>query len=98
MRQQIIDDPYWYRTFEYLSDDLFRRADAIGGKKYKFYGFNVKHGARTQQQNEQLEKFAEAYIERYRRVLGKIKDVEWRFEDGFILDTKTGLILPYDMY
>jgi hypothetical protein len=84
--------------YPYLSNELFRKADAIGGRKYKFYGFNVKHGARTQQQNEQLEKFAEEYIRKHRGVTDKIKDVEWRSEDGFILDTKTGLILPYDIY
>ena len=93
-RAVIIDNPRPFEPFAYLAEALVRRADEIGGEKYKFMAFNVQHGCRKPEQNEQLKSVVERTIDKLRQT-GKITDVEYRHEQEFRLDTRTGVILPY---
>ena len=93
-RAVVVNNPRPFEPFAYLAEALVRRADELGGEKYKFMAFNVEHGCRTQAQNEQLKVVADRTIDKLKRA-GKISDVEYRHEQAFRLDTRTGSILPY---
>ncbi|MDP3640298.1 MAG: hypothetical protein Q8R53_03800 [Nanoarchaeota archaeon] len=93
-RAIVRDNPRPFEPFAYLAGALIRKADEIGGKKYKFMAFNVQHGCRTPAQNEQLKVVVDRTIDTLRQA-GKISDFEYRHEQAFRLDTRTGVILPY---
>jgi hypothetical protein len=93
-RKIVVDTPRPFEPFAYLAEALVRRADEIGGEKYKFMAFNVQHGCRKPEQNEQLKSVVERTIDKLRQA-GKITDGEYRHEQAFRLDTRTGTILPY---
>jgi hypothetical protein len=73
---------------------LIQRANQRGGNGYKLMLFNVKHGARTAEQNEQLQRFVDQTVEELSQG-GKIAATEYRNEDAFRLDTRNGNIVPY---
>lgn len=89
-----IDNPLPFEPFRYSAQDLVRRADEIGGEKYKFTTFNVKGGCRTPTQNEQLKSVVGKTIDVLTRE-GKITEVEHRHEQDFMLDSRNGARLPY---
>jgi hypothetical protein len=93
-RAIVVDNPRPFEPFAYLAEALVRRADEIGGQRYKFMAFNVQHGCRKPEQNEQLKSVVDRTIEKLRQA-GKITDVEYRHERAFILDTINGNVLPY---
>lgn len=89
-----IEKPNAFLDFQWLAEALVRRADEIGGERYKFMVFNVDHGCRRPEQNRQLKEVVERTIAQLKQS-GKITDAEYRHEQDFRLDTKTGAILPY---
>lgn len=93
-REIVVDNPRPFEPFAYLAEVLIRRADEIGGERYKFIAFNVEHGCRRPEQNTQLKEVVERTIAKLKQ-LGKITDVEYRHEQEFRLDTRIGTILPY---
>ncbi|MBT3450479.1 hypothetical protein HN652_00935 [archaeon] len=93
-RSIVVDNPRPFDPFTYLAEALVRKADSIGGEKYQFMAFNVKHGCRTQEQNIQLQSVVERTVQKLTET-DKITDFEYRNETQFKLDTRTGLIIPY---
>lgn len=91
---QVVDNPYWYREFEYLMNELLRKAKDKGGQAYEFHGFNVLQGARTQKQNEQLSEFAQDLVKKLQEKSVIVGNPDWKLWQGFILDTRTGLFTP----
>ncbi len=90
----IIDNPRPFDPFAYLAESLVRKADSIGGDRYKFIAFNIQYGCRTQEQNIQLQSVVERTVDKLKQA-GKITDFEYRHDQQFKLDTRTGLIHPY---
>src|SRR3989338_8719346 len=88
-RAIVVNNPRPFEPFAYLAEALVRRDDEIGGEKYKFMAFNVQHDCRKPEQNEQLKSVVERTIDKLRQA-GKITDVEYRHEQEFRLDTRTG--------
>lgn len=56
--------------------------------------YNIDFGCRTQEQNRELRKVVERTVQELGRG-GKITDTEFRNEQGFMLDMRTGLVIPY---
>jgi hypothetical protein len=93
-RAVIINNPRPFAPFKYLAEALVKRADEAGGAQYKFSIFNVQHGCRTADQNQQLLAVAEQTLSELSRG-GKITSSEYRNEQAFRLDTRNGQINPY---
>lgn len=93
-REIVHNDPYWYRRFENLLNHLIREAQKQGAKKFEFHGFNVLQGARTQDQNEQLARFAQELVARLTQEGVLIGEPDWKQWQGFTLDTRNGSITP----
>jgi len=94
-RSVIINNPNPFSDLKYECKALIRKADELGGQKYKFIAFNIDHGCRTREQNNRLKEVVEETIKEFIST-GKISQSDYRNEREFILDTKTGAILHYD--
>lgn len=92
-RSIIVNNPAPFAPFEWLSDSLIKKADALGGQQYIYYTFNIEHGCRTPEQNQQLEAVVQSVISQL-TTAGKIISTESRHETGFILDTRDGSFMP----
>lgn len=95
MHYEVVNDPYWFKQFEVMMYQVIYKANEKGGQKYEFHGFNISEGARTKDQNQELFAFAESVVKKLYDSQVFIGDPDWKLWPGFILDTRTGLILPY---
>lgn len=93
-RSIVINNPFPFEPFYYLSLALIRRAEEIGGSRFEFHTFNIDFGSRTMDQNKQLRVVVEKTILELEQA-GKIRSVSWKHDQDFKLDTRTGLITPY---
>lgn len=91
----VVDDPTWFRKFDELASWIISAGDKRGGGSYRMTLFNVQGGARTKEQNESLARHVESAVERLRRS-GKVSSVDYRSDDNFRIDARTGDIRPYD--
>ncbi len=71
-----------------------RKTTEKGGKNYEFHGVNVLQGARTAQQNEKLAAFAQEVVKKLQDSGIIVGEPNWHMWQGFVIDTRTGLIIP----
>ncbi len=89
---------FQFSRFSDYASRLISAADKVGGDSgfthfYDFYAFNIEGGSRTKLQNNQLTEIVEDTIQRL-RTEKKILNFYYRNERAFLLNTKTGDILP----
>lgn len=97
----IVNKPNPFVDTQWRLNHLINLAREKGAKKVKLYFFNVQGGARTTEQNSQLQ-------ETINKILGDLKqkrekdekgieieEVKYRSEQSFRIDSRTGQILPF---
>ncbi|TSC86630.1 MAG: hypothetical protein G01um10147_842 [Microgenomates group bacterium Gr01-1014_7] len=80
-----------FGEFNYYARRLIETGEGIGGKNWVFYVFNVNSSYRSGSQNEQINTRVEEIISELKRK-GQFQGSEFRKEQDFKLDTRTGLI------
>jgi len=84
---------FQFSRFSDYADRLISTAGKNGGNKYLFYAFNIGNGCRTQSQNSLLTEIVKTTVDQWQEK-EKIIGFEYRDERAFLLNTKTGDILP----
>lgn len=84
---------------QYRLNHLISLAREKGAKKVKLYFFNVQGGARTAEQNNQLQKTIDKALGDLKQKKDEkeieIEEIKYRSERSFRIDSRTGQILPF---
>ena len=98
----IVNKPNPFIDTQWRLNHLINLAGNKGAKKIKLYFFNVEGGARTLEQNKQLQETIGKTLDTLKEKREKdekeveIEEIKYRSEQSFRIDSRTGQILSLD--